>query len=68
MQKNSYPANQTGGNTALVIGNQEQRFTRRIGSTTYRVAVHFSKTSSESMNDKIVRLIKNEADGKAAGQ
>ena len=42
---------------------------KRIGSTTYQVAVHFSKTSSENMNDKIVRLIKNEvAGGKAEGQ
>ena len=35
-------------------------FTKRIGSTTYRVSVHFSKTSRETMNDKILRLIKNE--------
>lgn len=44
-------------------------FTRRIGSTTYRVSVHFSKTSRETMNDKILRLIKNEAaSGKAVEQ
>ena len=42
-------------------------FTRRIGSTTYRVSVHFSKTSRETVNDKILRIIKNEAaNGKAA--
>ena len=41
-------------------------FTRRIGSTTYRVGVHFSPTSKETMNDKILRMIKNEAMGKAA--
>ena len=35
-------------------------FTKRIGSTTYRVSVHFSKTSRETVNDKILRLIKNE--------
>lgn len=35
-------------------------FTKRIGSTIYRVSVHFSKTSRETMNDKILRLIKNE--------
>lgn len=43
-------------------------FTKRIGSTNYRVSVHFSKTSRETMNDKIMRLIKNEANGKAAGK
>jgi hypothetical protein len=36
-------------------------FTKRIGTTTYRVSVHFSKTSRETANDKILRLIKNEA-------
>jgi hypothetical protein len=48
---------------------QEARtFTRRIGSTTYRVGVHFNGNSRETMNDKILRLIQNEAAcGKAAG-
>jgi len=49
--------------------NKEARiFTKRIGSTNYRVAVYFSRTSKESMNDKIIRLVRNEAMGKAAGQ
>jgi hypothetical protein len=43
----------------------QQRFTKRIGNTTYRVRVHFSETSRETMNDKIMRLIKNEVAGKA---
>jgi phage tail sheath gpL-like len=33
----------------------------RIGGTTYKVAIYFSKTSNETMGDKIARLIKNEA-------
>ncbi|MDL2258164.1 transposon-encoded TnpW family protein [Eubacteriales bacterium OttesenSCG-928-K08] len=37
---------------------------RRLGSTTYRVNVHFSSTSRETMNDKILRMVKNEASGK----
>ena len=41
---------------------------KRIGSTTYEVALHFSSQSKEDMNDKIVRLIKAEiSDGKAVG-
>jgi hypothetical protein len=32
-------------------------FKVRIGSTTYTVVVHFSKTSTETMGDKIMRLI-----------
>ena len=42
---------------------------KRIGSTIYEVAVHFSTTSKETIGDKITRLIRNEAEsGKAAGQ
>ncbi|XID93759.1 transposon-encoded TnpW family protein [Paenibacillaceae bacterium WGS1546] len=32
----------------------------KIGSTTYDVAIHFSKTSKENMNDKILRLVRND--------
>jgi hypothetical protein len=42
---------------------------KRIGGTTYQVAVYFSKTSKETMNDKITRLIRQESiSGKAANQ
>ena len=34
---------------------------RRIGSTTYKVRVHFSETVKETMNDKILHLIQREA-------
>jgi len=33
---------------------------RRIGSTTYKIAVHFSQTSKETVSDKISRMIHNE--------
>ena len=36
------------------------KFTTKIGNTTYEVYIHFSKTSTENMNDKILRLIKND--------
>ena len=36
-------------------------FTKRIGYTTYRVGVHFSEASKETAQDKILRLVKNEA-------
>ena len=35
--------------------------TRRIGSTTYKVKVYGSETATETMEEKILRLIKNEA-------
>ena len=48
--------------------NQEYRYmTRRIGSTTYKVKVAFSG-KAEPMEDKILRMIRNEAmeiDGKS---
>ena len=34
--------------------------TRHIGKTTYKVRVHFSDTSTETMSDKIKRMLKNE--------
>ena len=34
---------------------------KRIGSTTYEVVVCFSKTSTETMSDKLLRLIEREA-------
>jgi len=43
-------------------------FTKRIGSTNYRVSVHFNPNSKETVNDKIIRMIKNETAGKAAGE
>ena len=40
---------------------------RRIGSTTYKVQVHFSDSTQESINDKILHLIQHEAVTNAAG-
>lgn len=31
---------------------------KKIGKTTYKVRVHFSKTSTETMSDKIKRMLK----------
>ncbi|WP_369282214.1 transposon-encoded TnpW family protein [Oscillibacter sp. GMB15532] len=33
---------------------------KKIGKTTYRVIVHFGATSSETMSDKIKRMLRNE--------
>ena len=33
---------------------------KKIGKTTYKVRVHFSQTSNETMKDKIMRMLKNE--------
>jgi len=36
------------------------RFNKRIGSITYEVSIHFKKDAKETMDKKIMRLIKNE--------
>lgn len=46
--------------TAAKRGDKPLRMTKRIGSTTYKVNVHFSRTSKETMGDKILRLIEND--------
>ena len=51
------------------MSKEASTFTKRIGSTTYRVIVHFSGTSKETVTDKIIRLIRNEtAAGKAVSR
>jgi hypothetical protein len=33
---------------------------RRIGSTTYRVRLHFNPNAKETLNEKVQRLLKND--------
>ena len=61
MQKN---AQQTNANSATPF--TEQRFTRRIGTTTFKVIVHFNHDTKETASDKIACLIRSETMGKAA--
>ena len=47
--------------------NNFSYMTRRIGGTTYKVKVVFNDTGHETMEDKILRIVRNEAldnDGK----
>ena len=39
---------------------QSSRFSQRIGSTTYRVTMHFPEKETETLEAKILRLIKND--------
>jgi hypothetical protein len=36
------------------------RFTKRIGSTVYQVGLYFNEEAKETMDEKILRLIKND--------
>ena len=44
--------------------NDRPALIKKIGRTTYEVSFHFSTTSKETMSDKIMRLIKRDADTK----
>ena len=37
------------------------KFSKKIGSTVYNVTANFSQTSKETMEDKMLRVIENEA-------
>jgi hypothetical protein len=39
---------------------EPQKFQKRIGSTVYRVTVHYSQTSEETIEDKLIRLMESE--------
>ena len=39
---------------------EQPDFVKRIGKTTYKVNIHFSTTSKETMSDKIIRMLRNE--------
>ena len=42
------------------FGETASHITRRIGSTTYKVKVVFSDNGGETMEEKILRMIRNE--------
>ena len=48
--------------TTAPSGREPVKLLKRIGSTTFVVNVHFSDTSKETMEDKLLRLIEREVD------
>lgn len=40
----------------------EQRIARKIGGITYLVGVHFSEGATETIGDKLKRMMKNECE------
>ena len=51
----------TAAASPLTVKEAEQPdIVKKIGNTTYRVKIHFSTTSKETMSDKIKRLIMND--------
>ena len=51
---------QTAGATPARAPEDAPALVKKIGRTTYKVRVHFSNTSTETMSDKIKRMLKNE--------
>ncbi|QNK40276.1 transposon-encoded TnpW family protein [Caproicibacter fermentans] len=52
-------------NSTVSMPEQEDEcpaLVKKIGKTTYRVTIHFSTTSRETMSDKIKRMLHNEID------
>ena len=44
----------------MVQTQQEQFIIRRIGGTTYKVRVVFNESGGETMEDKILRIVRND--------
>ena len=61
MQTQTKCAAGTQGDVTIVTA-EPLNLTKRIGSTTYLVSVHSSKTSKETAEDKVLRLMKREVD------
>ena len=49
---------QTADTTPARAPEDAPTLVKKIGKTTYKVRVHFSDTAQETMNDKILHLIK----------
>jgi hypothetical protein len=46
--------------TPVKNGSEPVKLLKRIGSTTIEVTVHFSNTSKETLEDKLLRMIERE--------
>lgn len=58
---NNNTTNRTATASPLTVKEAPQPvMIKKIGKTTYRVKIHFSETSKETMSDKIKRLILND--------
>ena len=53
---------QTADTTTTRAPEDAPALVKKLGKTTYKVHVHFSDTSTETMSDKIKRLILNDSE------
>lgn len=52
--------NMTPNATQTRVPEQAPALVKKIGKTTYVVRIHFSESSTETMSDRIKRMLKNE--------
>ncbi len=52
--------NMTPNETQTRVPEQAPALVKKIGKTTYVVHIHFSESSTETMSDKIKRMLKSE--------
>lgn len=52
--------NKDTGKTTQSDSKQDGSFSMRMDNTTYTVGIHFSKTSKETLEDKVKRLIQRD--------
>ncbi len=52
--------NMTPNATQTRVPEQAPALVKKIGKTTYVVHIHFSESSTESMSDKIKRMLRTE--------
>ena len=57
---NNEQTNITAADTTPITREDTPALVKKIGKTTYKVRVHFSTTSTETMSDKIKRMLRNE--------
>ena len=57
---NSTTAVKSAAMNAVIDEREPVKLLRRIGSTTYEVAIRFSDKSTETMEDKLLRTIERE--------
>ena len=51
-------------NNARPMSDRQPGIIQKYGNTTFEVYVHFSKTSKETLTDKVMRLIRNDLNSK----
>ena len=51
-----------GGNMEQTVEKNNEKFSKKIGNTTYQVTVHFAENTTRTFADSVKTLIKNECD------